>query len=207
MIYPNHHSIEIENTPGVCMAGKDTLAIAECAANIPAKNAIDIGTGTGFIAIYLAKKGVDRVATDVDDAAIATAQTNITRNNVAVSCMKSDLFEGVSGTYELIIFNTPLVAVKSTYSGIVRIILRHFPAISSYLGNLAFARVRSKRQQLLKRFEKGMLNHSNDRTHVVLMLHQSEVTYFGHYAPSVCATHGYFRIIVFRPTYFINSSS
>ena len=207
MIYLNHHSIEIENTPGVCMAGKDTLAIAECAENISAKNAIDIGTGTGFIAIYLAKKGVDCVATDLDDAAIATARTNIAQNNVDVSCIKSDLFERVSGTYELIIFNTPLVAVKSTYSGFVRIILRHFPAISSYLGNLAFTRVRSKRQQLLKRFEEGMLNHSNERTHVVLLLHQSEVTYFEHYAPNVCATHGYFKIIVFKPSHFFVSSS
>jgi len=200
MIYPNHYNIEIENTPGVCMAGKDTLAIAECAAKVPAKNAIDIGTGTGFIAIYLAKKGVVTVATDVDDAAIATARTNIARNGVNVSCSKSDLFEHISGTYELIIFNTPLVAINSTYSGLVRIVLRRFPKISSYLGNLAFTRVRSKRKQLLKRFEEGLLNHSNERTHVVVLLHRSEVSYFEQYAPSVCTTHGYFDIIVFKPS-------
>ena len=200
MIYPNHYSVEIENTPGVCMAGKDTMAIADCAAKIPAKNAIDIGTGTGFIAIYLAKRGVVCLASDIDDAAIATARNNIAKNGVNVHCLKSDLFEQISGTYELIIFNTPLVAIKSTYSGLVRTIMRKFPELSSYLGNLAFRRVRSKRKQLLKRFEEGMLNHSSERTHVVLLLHRSEVSYFERYAPSVCTTHGYFDIIVFKPS-------
>ena len=197
--YPEHDGIEIESAAGVCMAGKDTLAIATCAAAVPASNAIDIGTGTGFIAIFLAGRGVSCLATDIDDAALENARANVARNGVDVECLSSDLFENVSGTYDLIVFNTPLVAVGATYSGLVRDVRRRLPVISSLIGHVAFLRKRSSRRRLLERFEEGVLRHSNDRTHVVLLLHQSEVRHFARYAPCVFATHARFFVTVFAP--------
>ncbi|MGH3240338.1 MAG: methyltransferase [Spirillospora sp.] len=78
-----------------------------------ARTAFDIGTGTGVLAAVLARRGVERVvATDHDPRALACAQENLTRLDVAkrVDVVQADLFpEGRAG---LIVCNPPWIPAK-----------------------------------------------------------------------------------------------
>jgi release factor glutamine methyltransferase len=76
---------------------------------------LDIGTGSGAIAIALATElaSVKIVATDLSAAALAVAQGNAARNRVAgkIKFMQGDLFEtlAISEQFDLIISNPPYI--------------------------------------------------------------------------------------------------
>lgn len=74
---------------------------------------LDMCTGSGCIAIAVAAgcrdKKVSVTATDVSEAALALAGENARLNNVNVNFVKSDLFDGVYGRFNLILCNPPYV--------------------------------------------------------------------------------------------------
>lgn len=80
---------------------------------------LEIGTGTGVIAIYLAKAlstvNVKVIATDVDEKAINLAKKNAELNNVtnSIQFIKSNLFEKLTDKksfFNLIVSNPPYVS-------------------------------------------------------------------------------------------------
>ncbi len=66
-----------------------------------------MGTGTGYIAVLMAKKGARVVAADVQPRAVLNAQLNARLNGVKISTVLSDLFEHVSGVFDVIVSNPP----------------------------------------------------------------------------------------------------
>lgn len=75
--------------------------------------AFDIGTGTGVIAILLAKRGIQKIiATDQDSRALACAQDNISRLKLdnQIQLEKTDMFP--SGKAPLIVCNPPWLPAK-----------------------------------------------------------------------------------------------
>lgn len=78
------------------------------------KHVLDVGTGSGILAIAAAKLGAGEiVATDIDDAALEAARENAQRNGVAerIRLVKSDLVRQVNGVFDLVLSNllTPLI--------------------------------------------------------------------------------------------------
>lgn len=73
---------------------------------------LDIGTGSGAIAISLAHARADWevVAVDISPDALTLAQENAERNKVDVQFILSDLFENVSGTFDIIVSNPPYIS-------------------------------------------------------------------------------------------------
>jgi len=72
------------------------------------KRVLDIGTGTGIQAITAAKCGAKEVlATDINPGAVKLAKENAIRNNVKIKVIQSNLFENITGKFDLIIFNPP----------------------------------------------------------------------------------------------------
>ncbi len=102
--------IVVQNALGVCSAEEDTQILARvCAEEAPAGGrALDVGTGTGYVAIYLARRGLEVEATDVSDRALQLADENIRRNQVSVRLYRSDLFSAVQGEFDVIAFNPPM---------------------------------------------------------------------------------------------------
>jgi methylase of polypeptide subunit release factors len=71
--------------------------------------AFDVGTGTGVLAILLARRGARVVATDREPRAVACARDNAARLGVAerVEVMLADLFP--PGRADLVVFNPPWI--------------------------------------------------------------------------------------------------
>lgn len=84
------------------------------AASLPASIAtlLDVGTGSGAVALTAARRGARVVGTDVDRRALGYAQLNAHLNGVELSLLEGDLFAGVVGRFDVVAFNAPLVRAE-----------------------------------------------------------------------------------------------
>ena len=75
----------------------------------PGERVLDMGTGSGVNGILAATKGARVVAVDVNPYALDAARANADRNGVAdrVDVRESDVFAGVDGVFDLIVFDPP----------------------------------------------------------------------------------------------------
>ncbi|GIK33771.1 MAG: release factor glutamine methyltransferase [Gammaproteobacteria bacterium] len=79
----------------------------------PAPRILEIGTGSGCIAIAcaLAFPGAEVLATDISADALAVAAANVARHGVGarLRLLQADLYDGVEGRFDLIVSNPPYV--------------------------------------------------------------------------------------------------
>jgi release factor glutamine methyltransferase len=100
-------------------------------------NIIDVGTGSGCIAIALAKKlpGARIVATDISEAALAVARRNAARyafaNNIIF--LKQNLLGGMAAKYELVVSNPPYIGGTEKET-LMREVRDHEPEVALYGG-------------------------------------------------------------------------
>ena len=78
------------------------------------KKVLDMGCGSGFLAILLAKTAIV-TATDSNSLAVKITMDNAKRNNVRLKAVKSDLFKKVKGRYDLIVFNSPYLPIDDEH--------------------------------------------------------------------------------------------
>jgi release factor glutamine methyltransferase len=102
----------------------------------PRSAILDVGTGSGVIALSLAEKFPEAniVAIDVSDDALALAQENADRLALSsrVRFLKSGLLEDVSGAFDLIVANLPYISTQDRHS-LSREVL-HDPEIALFAG-------------------------------------------------------------------------
>jgi len=100
--------LEFKVTPSVLVPRPSTETLAE-RAGAPG-SFLEIGTGSGAVAVTLAARGGRGTATDVSERALEIARENAERHGVAerITFVKADLF--VDGTFDLVVTNPPYVA-------------------------------------------------------------------------------------------------
>jgi release factor glutamine methyltransferase len=78
---------------------------------VAAPRVVDVGTGTGAIALAIAHELPDAIvtATDISTDALALARENADANHLAVTFVESDLLAGVDGPFDLVVSNPPYV--------------------------------------------------------------------------------------------------
>lgn len=108
----------ILRAPGVYRPQGDTHLLAEALAlsGIPAGgSALDIGTGTGAMAIAAARAGAAEVtAVDVSRRAVWTARANAALRGVPVRVLRGDALDVVAGRrFDLVLSNPPYVPAPS----------------------------------------------------------------------------------------------
>ncbi len=92
----------------------DTEILVETAINFikerKYKSVIDIGTGSGAIAVSIAKyTDVEVTAVDISNDALAVAKENAEENNVDIKFINSDIFKNINERYDLIVSNPPYI--------------------------------------------------------------------------------------------------
>jgi len=108
------YGLEFEVSPDVLIPRHDTeTLVTEALAHRPdARSVLDIGTGSGCIAVALAHDlpGAAVTAIDISPAALAVARRNAGRNGVAVEFLAGSLLEPVAGRrFDLIVSNPPYI--------------------------------------------------------------------------------------------------
>lgn len=105
--------LEFTVTPQVLIPRQDTELLVEAVLKMlkPGMKVLDMCTGSGCIAISIAKlsKGAEVTGADVSKEALAVAKKNGEDNQAAVQWLESDLFTQVTGTYDVIVSNPPYI--------------------------------------------------------------------------------------------------
>jgi release factor glutamine methyltransferase len=98
---------------------------------------VDVGTGSGCIAIALAKElpAAQITATDISPAALAVAKRNAARHSVAdrVAFLQLNLLAGLAGKYDLVVSNPPYIG-RSEKDSLMREVRDHEPELALYGG-------------------------------------------------------------------------
>lgn len=98
--------------PGVLIPRPETELLAEAVfKEASGKRVLDLCTGSGCIAITVAKLGTPAFVAASDDSAeaLAIAKGNAERLDAAVTFFQGDLFENVEGRYDIIVSNPPYI--------------------------------------------------------------------------------------------------
>nr|WP_268821742.1 peptide chain release factor N(5)-glutamine methyltransferase [Octadecabacter dasysiphoniae] len=92
----------------------DTETLVQAALEVPFARVLDLGTGSGciLISVLADRSGATGVGADVSEAALEVAAQNVMAIGVYERCVlvQSDWFEGVDGTFDLIVSNPPYIA-------------------------------------------------------------------------------------------------
>ncbi|WP_171114971.1 MULTISPECIES: HemK2/MTQ2 family protein methyltransferase [Streptomyces] len=113
--------------PGVYTPQEDTALLAEALSEEPLRpgaDVLDVGTGTGALALYAARRGMRVTAVDVSWRAVGAARINAWLSGVRVRVRHGNLFDPVRGqTFDLMLANPPYMPAPdggSTPRGMAR---------------------------------------------------------------------------------------
>lgn len=89
-------------------------------------NILDLGTGSGAIAITLKKElNANVTAIDISKEALKTAQKNSNENNVIINFINNNMLEGIDEKFDLIISNPPYISYDEKIMDTVKLYEPH----------------------------------------------------------------------------------
>lgn len=110
------YGLEMTITPDVLIPRPETEGLVEIALRHakPGMKILEIGTGSGCIAVALKKNLPDAriTATDIAPQALAVAEQNAARHSCEIDFRLCDLFPARNALFELIISNPPYIAPR-----------------------------------------------------------------------------------------------
>jgi release factor glutamine methyltransferase len=122
-------------TRDVLIPRPETEHVIEAALKLGARNIVDIGTGSGAIAITLAlETGAKVVGTDVSFAALRIAAENARRFSAKVDWVACDLAGVLGGSFDLVVSNPPYVPARDKTT-LQREVRDYEPEVALYGGD------------------------------------------------------------------------
>ena len=95
--------------------------VIQYAANFKNPSIVDIGTGSGAIAITLKKKLTSSVtATDISKKALNVAKENALENNASINFKEGNLLEPLTEKYDIVVSNPPYIAYDEEIMDVVK---------------------------------------------------------------------------------------
>lgn len=109
--------LTLDVSPDVLIPRKETELVAEKAIELikkySYKTVLDLCTGSGCIAVSIAKETESRVgASDISEKALRIAKKNAEASGACVNFISSDMFGNIEGAYDIIVSNPPYVSEK-----------------------------------------------------------------------------------------------
>lgn len=107
------YGLEFHVTPDVLIPREETELLVDLAQETKAARILDLGTGSGCLAIAVAKRlpQSEVTAVDASAAALAVARENAARHGVKIRFVQGDWFAPLAGErFDLILANPPYVA-------------------------------------------------------------------------------------------------
>ena len=132
--------------------------------NLKDLDILDIGTGSGIIAIYLAKQN-NVTAIDISNKALKLAKKNAKNNGVNINFIKSNIFKKVNDKFDVIISNPPYVPTQSI---IDKSAYQHEPHSAIFAGEDGLdiiVKIIDEHKQYVKNTQKYLLIIEIDSTH------------------------------------------
>lgn len=120
------HGLDLIVDPRVLIPRPDTETLVdwaiEVAQGMDSPRVVDLGTGSGAIALAIKKACPHAVvmATDVSSDALAVAHANAARLSLEVTLGQASWLDGIEGVFDLIVSNPPYIADRD----------EHLPALS-----------------------------------------------------------------------------
>lgn len=105
--------------PGVYAPQEDTALLAAALADEPVEPGaavLDVGTGSGALALTAARRGARVTAVDVSRRAVYAARVNALRAGLPLEVVRGNLFEPVRGrSFDLVLANPPYVPAPGAH--------------------------------------------------------------------------------------------
>lgn len=100
-------SIEVEVQVDVYEPSDDSYLLLSNIEVSPGETFLEVGCGSGLIALHAARAGAVVTAADINPNAVQCTRRNAHANGIDIKVVESDLFEKVKGLYDVIAFNPP----------------------------------------------------------------------------------------------------
>jgi release factor glutamine methyltransferase len=135
------------------------LLISTLKSQVTNPRILDVGTGSGVIALSLAASfpEAEILAVDISDDALALARENAAKLDLSnrVQFLKSDLLQNVGGSFDLVVANLPYISTKVRHT-LSREVL-HDPVIALFAGLTGDELVRDLIAQAAPRLRPGAM--------------------------------------------------
>jgi release factor glutamine methyltransferase len=128
--------IELRVDPRALIPRPETELLVEVALALPPRaHVLDVGTGSGAVALALAHERPDLEVTgsDIRESALELARANGQRLGLPVRWLRADLLDGVPDEFDAVLANPPYVA-EGERGALAPEILRHEPPGALFAG-------------------------------------------------------------------------
>jgi release factor glutamine methyltransferase len=128
------------------------LLVGWALALAPGARVLDVGTGSGAIALALKheRPDLDVLAGDASEAALEVARANAARLSLDVEFVHADLLDGMGDEFDAIVANLPYVAERER-AALAAEIVRHEPPQALFAGEDGLQAIRALIAQLPER--------------------------------------------------------
>ena len=192
--------LDLRVTPATLIPRPETAELVEKITNyqLPITNCrvLDVGTGSGCIAIALKKAHPEWQVTgiDISPEAIEIARENAARNGVEVTFQVADIFSDSIGDFDLVVSNPPYIT-ESEKSSMRPNVLDFEPHTALFVPDSDPLRFYRRIAELLKNHQSSIINHQS--SHLFFEINEA----FGEEMKNLFADLGYTDIHITNDIY------